>query len=67
MALWTGGAHWPTLAIDRIRQINEAFVAKPAFSADLAVFLKNAVKYVCPAPWGKQAPEAERISVVPYL
>uniref|UniRef100_K3WSS6 Golgi to ER traffic protein 4 n=1 Tax=Globisporangium ultimum (strain ATCC 200006 / CBS 805.95 / DAOM BR144) TaxID=431595 RepID=K3WSS6_GLOUD len=30
---------------DRIRKINAAFVEKPQFSADLAVFLKNAVKW----------------------
>ncbi|RLN92842.1 hypothetical protein BBJ28_00014231 [Nothophytophthora sp. Chile5] len=29
----------------RIRQINAAFVEKPQFSADLALFLKNAVKW----------------------
>lgn len=34
------------LTADRIRKINAAFVEKPEFSADLAVFLKSAVKWV---------------------
>ncbi|TMW69322.1 hypothetical protein Poli38472_001478 [Pythium oligandrum] len=39
--------HWKVdeTSKDRIRKINAAFVTKPQFSADLAVFLKNAVKW----------------------